>query len=148
MARRPIKRDEANRMRSLLGVDDDRVFGIPQVVPIDSAEDMTIIGEDSPIWKTKKLGGRATFVTLVPPPDTSDQVIDELKRRLYADHGARVIHVRPKTKSLTVIAQDVNNEHFSADVRAVVLAMIEEANSSNKDALRARLEESLASVGL
>ena len=109
---------------------------------------MTIIGEDSPIWRTKKLGGRATFVTLVPPPDVSDQLVDELKQKLYAEHGARVIHVRPKTKSLTVVAQEIYEEHYVADARLVVMTMVEEANTSNRDALRARLEESMASVGL
>lgn len=116
-------------------------------VAISNAEEMVIIDEKSAIWKTKKLGGRASFVTLKPPPDISDHVVEELKTRLYAEHGARVVHVVSKQKAITVTAP-FGDKFASNNLRSVVLGMADEANTKNKPALLKRLEESLAAVGL
>lgn len=132
MARKPFKR-EPSSLRSA------------QIIRIEKAESMVVFDEQSPVWKTKKLGGRATFVTLKPPPDASDSLIDEIKTQLYA-LGARVVNVHAKQKALTVIEQEKRSA--STDVRKVVMTMVEEANTKDRDALRVRVEHSLAAVGL
>jgi len=118
-----------------------------KTVLVEGAEEMLVIDEKSPIWKSKRLGGRAMFVTLKPPPDVSDTVIEELKQRLYAEHGARVVHVVSKQKKATILEPDKPASR-SADLRAVVNELIDEANSINRDTLRVRCEETMAKVGL
>lgn len=149
MARRPVNKKLVPKAPAVsenvvLGHYDDGV----QTHLIEDAENMIVIGEKSPIWRTKKLGGRATFVTLKPPPDATDQVIDELKSKLYAEHGARVVHVHSRTKALTVVTQEAAEEKQAQDLRAVVMAMVDKANTKNRDALRERIECGLASAGL
>jgi hypothetical protein len=85
------------------------------------------------------------FVRLQPPHDASDAHVAALKKSF--ELAGAIVVVLPKPRGAVVLAP-VEALPASATIRDVVMTMVEEANTSDRDALRDMTEEALGVAGI
>lgn len=118
------------------------------VVDVDygGARPVYTIDHDSPVWggAALRLQARA-IVRLRPPADCPPETLQAVQQA-FKDVGAvvRVLPVPTRRMPLQAPQQAAAPQ----PVRAVVLAMVDECPSANRDALRAVVEHHLAENGL
>jgi hypothetical protein len=115
-------------------------------VRIEALKFLTI-AEDDPIWG--KLEGvlhtapDVAFVRIRPPLDVTDASINALKR-LFPNARVRVL---PRIKPQVVPAQ-AQIKASTLGIRETVRLMVQEANTSDREALSVLVEKTLVEVGL
>jgi hypothetical protein len=117
------------------------------VVPVEGLGFYTV-DVMHPIWTedvhTDK--GFAEFVRIHPPPTATDEQV-EFVRRHFRDAGALDVQVlaRPKAQ---VVTDQATVKYETKGIRATVEAMVIEANTHDRDALSAVVQETLSAVKL
>lgn len=106
------------------------------------------LDRDDPVWTAAKVGkwkrGQATFARLRPPVDVPEERLAEVRDGLRAA-GAAVVVERAQRAAVVVTAPEVTP---ISSAREVVTELVEAANTKDRDALRARVEETMSSVGI
>jgi hypothetical protein len=122
-----------------------------QVVPIADAADFVTIGAGSPIFArainpsgVPQLAGK--FIRIDPPPDASDEYIEVIRKALLTG-GALAVRVMPRPRKL-VTPGVATERRERAGARDVVLRMVEESNSRDREKLRATVETVMGKAGI
>lgn len=123
-----------------------------EVVPLAGSRLVTV-GPESPAWTAFELPGDATklrdsFVRLRPPPGITEEAVVRVQR-LFRSIGART---RVEMPNVPIVVPQVGAEDrvddSQATVREDVLQIVGEAHTSDRDALRALVEEIMAENNL
>ena len=128
-------------------------------VPLDTPDLFTIEAANA-IWTTADFAAvvrhaagvpRGCFVRVEPPEGESDERVALLVSSLR-EAGAAAVRVMPRRRRSVVPQRMFPTEDGGAapgvTVRATVQALVERANTRDRDALRAAVESALAASGL
>jgi len=116
------------------------------------ASDLVTIGPEHEAWNGEALvlGGDVGFVRLRPPPGVSEALVERLKAFCTAKGAA--VKVEPHSRAEVVPLDPPTFEDgvrmLRRSIREHVEALVEEANTEDKEALKASVEASLSRAGL
>jgi hypothetical protein len=125
---------------------------------LQTAREFVTVPPDSPLWSGKKpceadwtKGGKelpppGSFVRVQPPVDAPDSLIGDL--RVLLEREGRIVVVLPKPRTRVVTEAATPEPIKTSSIRDVVMTMVEEANTQDRDALRTVIETALSEVGL
>lgn len=117
------------------------------LVRVECARFLTV-EEDSALWGDSYVPNDwAEFVRLRVPVGVSPQRVDLVRAAFFAA-GALDVQVLSRPVKQVVMGQAELVPVVIANARAVVEKMVEEANTIDRDALRERVQKTLAKVGL
>lgn len=122
-----------------------------EVVPLAGARLVTV-GPESEAWKVFELPAdasklRDSFVRLRPPVGVTDEAVERV-HRLFTGAGARVRVEMPNAPIVVSQATEVEEEAAHESAREVVLQLVDEAHTTERDALKGFCESVMAEVGL
>jgi hypothetical protein len=129
-----------------------KVFTYPgetRVSPIllDTRELLTV-GEGDEVWWTFSMSvSPGAIVRLQPPPEATDEEIERMKRELLR-LGAAAVRAMPRRLGSVVPQVEARAVKASEGARQAAMALVDEAHTRDRDALRDAVEVSLAASGL
>ncbi len=122
-----------------------------RVLPLDSVELATVEPDDA-VWGmdlstySSSRWTPGSIVRIRPPASASIQLILELAKYFRHKVQAKAIKVLPRPSGEVVIQ---NVERMAqASPRKVIMTMVDEANTNDREVLRSKMQEVLDSVGL
>jgi hypothetical protein len=99
---------------------------------------------DHPWIHTKKL--RGAYLRLEPPEQLPDATVEALKQALLSG-GAAAVRAMPRRRR-SVVPQAAVSRPAPQAPRAAAMALVDAANTQDRDALRAAVEQALAASWL
>lgn len=118
-------------------------------VPLESARELLTVPVDSPLWSKGIFNSRVpiggSIVRLRPPETATDDEVEDA-RKFFLNAGAAKVVVLPRPRAELLPEKAPKAKAVGA--RDAVVALVEESNSKDKDALRKLCDRVMGEVGL
>jgi Fe2+ transport system protein FeoA len=99
-------------------------------------------------WADRSEDITGAIVRVQPPTDAQEHAIEELRRRLL-EMGAAAVRVLPVRRAAVITAETkLQAKRARTSARAEASKLVEEANTSDRDALARVVEASLVAAGI
>jgi hypothetical protein len=150
MARRSIAESKAPDKSRLLST---RVTTVPL-----SSRELFVVQEDAPLWDFARRNrarlseatipnAKGAIVRLEPPAWAEDGDVAALKLALERC-GAAAVRAMPRRVGAVVVQEEVRQARPAEGARAAAMALVEEAHTTDREALRDAVEQALVAGGL